>query len=528
MMSKNVRVLLIEDNPEDRDVILADLEDAVAGVVVEVAPSLANGLSQLNSRSFDCILCDLGLPDCRGVDTVRRLAMPRTGVPILALTASQDQGLVSNVLEAGAQDYLVKGGYDIQVLSRSIDYAIRRQRVLVELEVARTQAERAVELKEQFLACISHEIRTPLNGILGFAELLLADETDPEKREHLGIILESGNNLSRLIGDILQLSTLRLKGIALDHEHFDLHAWLDAHLQPIALKAQKKGLEFLLHIDPETPRQVITDRLRLGQVLYNLLDNAVKFTNRGIISVQVRRGAESSGIIAPIEFSVSDSGIGIPESEQTNIYEAFMQVQRMQGPLSSGVGLGLSIIKELVLLLGGTLELRSKEARGTTFTVTIPSELGVVPTDGPQPSATALTPSVSDNTIAGEIAPLHVLVVDDVASNRLLACTLLKKRGHTFVEASDGRSAIDAAKAQHFDMILMDVQMPIMDGLEATRVVRTIQKTRPPYIVGFTAHALQSYYDLCLAAGMDTVLIKPIKIADFDRILQHAIAERPR
>lgn len=520
-MSENVRVLLIEDNPDDRDLVLADLEDAFNQVDVELATTLSGGLEKLNTDTFDVILSDLGLPDCRGVDTIYRLSKPHSGVPILALTASQDESIVQEVLDAGAQDYLVKGDYDIQLLRRSIDYAIRRQRVLVELEVARAQAEKAVELKEQFLACISHEIRTPLNGILGFAELLLSDETDEEKREHLGIIIESGNNLSRLIGDILQLSTLRLKGIVLDRERFDLHCWLESHLQPIALKAERKGLEFLLHIDSDVPRDILTDRLRLGQVLYNLLDNAVKFTNRGLISVQVHRSKQNLGNSEAVEFHVSDSGIGIPEGDQANIYEAFMQVQRTQGPISSGVGLGLSIIKELVSLLGGSLEMRSKETRGTTFTVTIPTNLEEKEQLGAERGPVYDRSPEVKGVLPGEERPLRVLVVDDVASNRLLARTLLKKRGHSFAEASDGKAALELAQKEPFDMVLMDVQMPIMDGLEATKELRKLLKDKQPYVVGFTAHALQSYYDLCMEAGMDTVLIKPIKVADFDRVLAH-------
>ncbi len=380
------------------------------------------------------------------------------------------------------------------------------------LEEARLQAETlaekanaASEAKSRFVATISHEIRTPLHAILGFADLLLQQAAAQQQRECVQSIRESGETLLALINDVLDFSRIESEQLPLNAADFELRGFLEGITRMFDALARSKGLSLQLTVDPHCPQHICTDELRLRQLLNNIVGNAVKFTHTGGVHIDVRchRDAE----VPHLEFAVSDTGIGIAPEHLPRLYEAFFQADSGDDRVYAGTGLGLTIADMLVRMMNGSISVQSTPGKGSTFTVSMPlSECGHV-----------LAPLPPRAVGKADLHGLRILFAEDNSINRALVMLHLKDQGCEVVTAENGQKACEIFAARPFDLVLMDCQMPVMDGYEATGRIRRLEQqgqSRTP-IIAVTASAFQGEKEQCLAAGMDDVLTKPYSRQEF-------------
>ncbi|MDF1794591.1 MAG: ATP-binding protein [Thalassobaculaceae bacterium] len=392
------------------------------------------------------------------------------------------------------------------------------------LEVAKLRAEEASRQKSAFLAMMSHEIRTPLNGLLGMVAVLAGTGLDDEQREMVEVANMSGKNLLVIINDILDFSKLDAERLQLDIDQINLVELVSGVRDIIAPQAFTKNVSVNVHIDPALGEVRDGDAVRLRQVLLNLVGNAVKFTDQGSVTVRMEQG----GTPETVRFAVEDTGIGIPQESLPTLFQHFSQVDTSISRRYGGTGLGLAICKKLVTLMGGEMTVRSKEGSGSTFGFEIP-----LPRSGPQHPASEVTDAPRQDGAAAsshgdetrskaEIRRLTVLVAEDNAVNQLIMREALKQLGHNVDFANDGSEAVEAAMSGSYDLILMDIQMPGTDGVEATRqIVRRLGDRRPP-IVALTAHVLHGDEQRFRDAGMDDYISKPIDLEQLEAVLLSA------
>ena len=389
---------------------------------------------------------------------------------------------------------------DVTALKRA-EEDLRRQ--AAELRDARDAAERANRAKSTFLANVSHEIRTPLNAVIGTAELLGDTDLTPVQHDHLAAIRESAEALLDIINDILDFSKIEADKLQSEQQPFRLRDRVDNLVKSLAPRLHGKPVAMRSDIADDAPDALIGDARLLRQVLANLVSNAIKFTERGAIEVRVHRHERTDDTVT-LRFEVSDTGIGIPPAKQQVIFEEFVQADASTTRRYGGTGLGLAIASRLVDALGGAIGLQSEPGKGSTFHFTARFGLdAAAPAEAPQPSE----PDV-------ELPPLRVLLVEDSVANQRVGAGMLRKLRHTVSIATNGARAVEACASERFDVILMDLQMPGMDGYEATRAIRRREQdegaAKTP-IVALTARASRGNEELCRAAGFDGYLAKPYR-----------------
>jgi signal transduction histidine kinase/CheY-like chemotaxis protein len=393
-----------------------------------------------------------------------------------------------------------------------------RNRVNAELLAAKEKAEDAALLKTQFLANMSHEIRTPMNGVIGMISLVLGRSSDAEDREQLSVAQTAARSLVKLLDEILDLSKMEAGKMTLETIDFDLPAMVEDALRIFQIPIRDKNLTLHFGCPGGCQRWVRGDPVRLRQVLINLVGNAVKFTAQGGVNVEIRPFPGGRA-----RFSVEDTGIGIVAGKRDAIFDAFTQADGSHTRKFGGSGLGLTITRRLVELMGGQLQVESEPGRGSCFFFDLP--LPAVA----EPDCSA-APVASEPPTA--LPPLRVLVAEDNAINQKVIDSMLRRQGWTVIIAANGRLACEAFERERFDLILMDVQMPEMDGLEATRWIRQQEREHnagnpPSAVVALTAHASQAQRDQCLAAGMDGVVTKPVSLPVLLNCIAEVLAARP-
>jgi len=509
------------------------------GFQVSVASDGWDGLTKAADEQPDLILLDTVMPQLNGLEACGLLKLdPKTNqIPILILPTKDETALMALSLTA---NYLLPKPYEPQQLvarvrqaadggSHSSGDVALLQRQLVEqheeLERTRREIQTARESRSDFFANMSHELRTPLHEIIGMNDLLLGTKLEQEQQQYLNTARTSSNVLLSLISDVIEFSELEAGQLGLELKPFDFQEPIQRAVEMVSTSASEKGIALVSNISPELGRTLMGDANRLRQILGNVLSNAVKFTERGQVTISCQT-EYSSDDKTTLHMCVTDTGIGIPADRLEIIFEPFQQADISATRRFGGLGMGLALAKKLTTLMGGRIWAESLSGQGSTFHI-------VLPFDKIRGAAQSPTASMAATRWP---RPLRILVAEDSPTNQLIAKSSLGKAGHTVALAVNGAEAVrlyeqarEKPEQEHFELVLMDISMPEMDGLDATRLIRTREMTLGGHvlIVAMTAFATKEYHTKCFEAGMDAYVTKPVRIAELDATLEPLLRQSP-
>ena len=378
---------------------------------------------------------------------------------------------------------------------------IGQQRALAEIRDSRLRAEAASQAKTDFLATMSHELRTPMNAVLGAADLLVRTELNEEQKGHVAILADGGSILMQVLNDVLDLAKIEAGKLSIDPSRTDIHEFFRRSAAFWSPRADDKGLKLTASVSPDVPQFVNADATRLGQIVFNLISNAVKFTETGEIRMLLQAEARND-VATDLILSVTDTGIGLSEDAVSRLFTAFQQADGSISRRFGGTGLGLSISQKLAEMMGGAITVTSTPNQGSSFTLRVPAELAAPAEAGELSPADALTEP---------LPAIRILVAEDNLSNQRIIDYFLRPLGAAVTIVGDGQQALDALAVSAFDLVLMDMQMPVMDGLEATRRLRASDGPNAGIpVLALTANVMDSQKQACFDAGMDGHIAKPI------------------
>lgn len=494
-------VLVVDDTPVTLRLLCSILHGANFRVLT--AGDSEDALQLVETQSPDIILLDAMMPGMDGFALCRKLKQDDkySDIPLIFITSLSQQEDIVEGFNAGANDYIVKPFNRQELLARVRNHLhlydmLKENKRLIELSEAASRS------KTEFLASMSHEIRTPLNSIIGMAEVLTDTKLTAEQQNFVRIFRSAGESLLAIINDILDLSKIEAGQIEADNIDFHLPSLLDSVHSILSVRAVEQNVSISITIHPDVPTSLLGDPTRLRQILINLVGNGLKFAQNGTVKILVKKSSDKQ-----LFFSVTDDGIGIPKEKQEIIFDSFTQADSLTTRRYGGTGLGLTICRKLTKILGGEIGLESSPGQGSCFFFTCDF----------QPALIDVPPSTEESTPASTCKILkaaQILLVDDNEDNRNLLCLYLRNTPFTLHTANNGLDALELFQKSSFDLVFMDLEMPIMDGYEATKRFREWeqeQQLEATPIVALTAHAFVRFKKKCMSAGCNDYLTKPIR-----------------
>lgn len=505
------KILLVDDTKSNISFLLEALK---SDYKISVAISGERALKFIHSMPPDLILLDIMMPGMDGYEVCRRIKRdPFTrDIPVIFLSAMDEMENKTHGFKVGAVDYITKPFEILEVRARINTH--------LSLKFAREAAEAANRAKSEFLARMSHEIRTPMNAIIGMTDLTLQGNLDPDHRENLETVRDSARHLLGIINDTLDLSKIEAGKVELEQIDFGLGSVMEFVMRAFRVQAAQKELSLDIEREMGVPEYLQGDPFRLRQILINLVGNALKFTERGGITVKVTV-PDPTGIT--LGFAVSDTGIGIPRDRQETIFENFSQADGSTTRKYGGTGLGLAICKQLVELMGGSIRTESEVGRGSIFSFQVVFKLGNVENIQCE-TRNGKCPKLPETE-----HQLRILLAEDNLVNVKVANKFLIQLGHTVITAFDGKQAVRRLGESPFDLVLMDIEMPETDGLEAALQIRSGkagEMNRHIPIIAMTAHTVRDIREKCEAAGMNDIVAKPVDFHELNSILIKNLSEK--